>query len=79
MRVADSDWIIDIEDAETAQQQLDHDSLVEQVWLRTVARLPNNQEKRRAKQHLNTSDTISAGISDLLWAMMNTKEFLLNH
>ncbi|MGB1816613.1 MAG: PSD1 and planctomycete cytochrome C domain-containing protein, partial [Rubripirellula sp.] len=79
MRVADSDWIIDIEDAEAAKQQLDHDSLVEQVWLRTVARLPNNQEKQRAKQHLNTSDTIAAGISDLLWAMMNTKEFLLNH
>ena len=79
MRVADSDWIIDIEDAEAAKQQLDHDSLVEQVWLRTVARLPNSEEKQRAKQHLDSSDTIAAGISDLLWAMMNTKEFLLNH
>jgi hypothetical protein len=79
MRVADSDWIIDIEDAEAAKQQLDHDSLVEQVWLRTVARLPNSKEKQRAKQHLESSDTIAAGISDLLWAMMNTKEFLLNH
>ena len=79
MRVADSDWVIDIEDAEAAKQQLDHDSLVEQVWLRTVARLPNSEEKQRAKQHLDSSDTIAAGISDLLWAMMNTKEFLLNH
>ena len=79
MRVADSDWVIDIEDTEAAKQQLDHDSLVEQVWLRTVARLPNSKEKQRAKQHLDSSDTIAAGISDLLWAMMNTKEFLLNH
>lgn len=79
MRVADSDWVIDIEDAEAAKQQLDHDLLVEQVWLRTVARLPNSQEKQRAKQHVDSSDTIAAGISDLLWAMMNTKEFLLNH
>jgi mono/diheme cytochrome c family protein len=79
MRIADSDWVIDLEDAEAGKQDLNHDSLIEQVWLRTVGRLPNAGEVQRAKQHLNSSESVATGISDLLWAMMNTKEFLLNH
>ncbi len=79
LRIADSGWIIEIEDAEADGKKLDSQSLVDQVWFRTVARPPNDNERTRAMKHLASSNTIAEGIADLLWAMMNTKEFLLNH
>jgi hypothetical protein len=39
------------------------------------------QAKRResAKQHLAKARSTEEGMTDLLWALMNTKEFILNH
>lgn len=79
MRLADSGWIIEIEDAEAAGEHLDTRALIEQVWLRTVGRLPTNTDHARAVQHLGETTSVAEGIRDLLWAMMNSKEFLLNH
>ena len=79
MRVMDSRWIIEIEDAVADGITLNAEVLVDQVWLRTVARPPNDEERRRALKHLDASQSCPEGVSDLLWAMMNTKEFLLNH
>jgi hypothetical protein len=79
MRIADSGWVIELEDAAAAGRQLDEAALVSQVWLRTVGRYPDPEESGRALQHLASADSTAAGIADLLWAMINTKEFLLNH
>ena len=79
MRIADSGWIIEIEDTEAAGRPLDRDVLVQQIWLRTVGRKPGNEEQNRALQHLASASSVAAGVSDLMWAMLNTKEFLLNH
>ena len=79
MRLADSGWITEIEDAEAAGEQLDTSSLIEQVWLRTVGRLPTNADRERAVKHLGETPSVAEGIRDLVWAMMNSKEFLLNH
>ena len=79
MRLADSGWIIEIEDAEAAGERLDTSTLIEQAWLRTVGRLPTNTDRERAVKHLAETPSVAEGIRDLLWAMMNSKEFLLNH
>lgn len=79
MRIADSGWIIDIEDAESAGKQLDKHELVKQVWLRTVSRMPTDDEIARSVKHFDSVDTVVEGLSDLMWAMLNAKEFLLNH
>ncbi|MCR9295254.1 MAG: PSD1 and planctomycete cytochrome C domain-containing protein, partial [bacterium] len=79
MRLADSGWIIEIEDAEETGKSLDTSVLIEQVWLRTVGRMPTDADHARAKIHLSESPTLTEGVVDLLWAMMNSKEFLLNH
>ncbi|TWU38530.1 PSD1 and planctomycete cytochrome C domain-containing protein [Novipirellula artificiosorum] len=79
MRLADSGWIIEIEDAEKTGESLDTSILIEQVWLRTVGRLPTEADRARATKHLSESPTLTEGVVDLLWAMMNSKEFLLNH
>ena len=79
MRLAESGWIIEIEEAEEEGEPLDRRNLIEQVWLRSVNRLPTDQEIERAVQHLESVKQVSEGIRDLLWAMMNSKEYLLNH
>lgn len=79
MRLADSGWIIEIEDAEAAGEHLAQSTLIEQVWLRTVSRLPTDTDHERAVKHLAETPSVAEGIRDLLWAMMNSKEFLLNH
>ena len=79
MRLADSGWIIQIEEAVSAGRAVDEKELIEQVWLRTVNRLPDEDEIARAIKHLASVDSIVEGITDLMWAMLNTKEFLLNH
>ena len=79
MRVADSGWIIQIEEAVAAGRSVDEKELVKQVWLRTVNRLPAEEELARSVKHLASVDSLVEGITDLMWAMLNTKEFLLNH
>ena len=79
MRIADSGWIIEVEDAEADGKLLARKPLINQVWLRTVGRFPTPAEQQIANQQLASNETIAAGIADLLWAMLNTKEFLLNH
>ena len=41
--------------------------------------MPTAQESERALRHLGTVETVSEGVRDLMWAMMNSKEYLLNH
>ena len=78
MRIADSGWIIEIEEAEEAKSTLNKRKLIDETWLRTVGRPASEQEQTRAMKHLAGS-SLAEGVSDLLWALLNTKEFLLNH
>ena len=79
LRIDDSDWIIEIEDAEAEGETLKKNDLIQQVWLRTVNRPPTNAEQLRAEKHFGSVSTVAEGVRDLMWALVNTKEFLLNH
>ena len=79
MRLADSGWIAEIVEAEKQGVSPNNVTLIKQAWLRTVNRRPSQDEIARATQHLANVDSLAEGMSDLLWAMLNTKEFLLNH
>jgi hypothetical protein len=57
----------------------DRGALAEELYLRTVSRLPTRQEHDAALEHLNSAPSISSGMRQLLWVMLNTKEFILNH
>ena len=53
--------------------------LITAAYLRTVSRLPTEGELLRTKQHLASSDNVMKGLQDVLWALVNTKEFIINH
>ncbi len=57
----------------------DADDIVRQAYLRTLSRLPSERELTRSKQYITDADNTLVGIEDLLWTLLNTKEFIVNH
>jgi hypothetical protein len=53
--------------------------IVDEIYLRTVSRFPTKQERRTAVQHIRGSASPVDGVRDVAWAMLNTKEFIVNH
>jgi hypothetical protein len=55
------------------------EKVVDAAYLRTLSRAPQAGERQTALEYLAASDDPQAGLSDLMWALLNTKEFILNH
>jgi len=56
-----------------------HDALVEDAYLRTLGRLPTDDERSTSLAHLASATDGRSGLRSLYWALVNTKEFILNH
>jgi hypothetical protein len=54
-------------------------SLIDEAYLRTLSRPPTPDEAAIAAQHFNQADAPAEALRDLLWALLNTKEFVTNH
>jgi len=52
---------------------------IEEAYLRTLSRLPTAEEKTIAAEYLSSAKDDRHGLRNLLWALLNTKEFILNH
>jgi Protein of unknown function (DUF1553) len=53
--------------------------MVDELFLATLSRLPDVLEALTALDHLRTKPDRAAGLTDMLWALINTREFILNH
>jgi hypothetical protein len=53
--------------------------VIEELYLRTVNRYPDAEEKELAKQTIAKSPDGQRGLEDVFWALLNSKEFLYNH
>jgi len=58
---------------------LHRDELIRNAWLRTLSRPPSKAESKTAEQYLRDADEPYERIRDLLWALVNCKEFIVNH
>ena len=76
-RLEESGWIREIAEVESTGSALDRAQLVRTAWLRTVSRPPTTEESTRALEHLAVAPSVTDGLRDLLWALINTKEFVL--
>ena len=74
-RLSDSGWIAQVSDKASA----DPASLIQSAYLRTVGRMPSNAEAKRAADYLSEAESLQEGLRDLLWSLINSKEFILNH
>lgn len=52
---------------------------IQQAYLRTVSRLPTTEETERCRRFYQESTNAIEGTKGLLWALVNTKEFIVNH
>jgi hypothetical protein len=52
---------------------------VRETYLRTLSREPKRDELDKALAYVESSDDHLNGVRDLLWALLNTKEFIVNH
>jgi hypothetical protein len=52
---------------------------VDELFLATLSRPPSQDEARAALSHLKSIPDRVQGFADLLWALINTREFVLNH
>jgi hypothetical protein len=57
----------------------DRGALADELYLRTVSRMPNPGERDAVLEYLSSADSAASGMRQLLWVMLNTKEFILNH
>ncbi len=62
----------------TKSKLKDADELVRQAYLRVLNRLPDEREAGVAKKYLTDAKDTPSGLRDLLWALVNTKEFIVN-
>ena len=57
----------------------EHSEFAEVAYLLWTGRLPNEAELETSTKHLAQAESPIAGARDLLWALINTKEFIVNH
>jgi hypothetical protein len=65
--------------AEIARTIPDNKKRIEEVFLGTVSRLPSPEELQTCLDYLKGSSSEQKGLEDVLWGLLNTREFILNH
>jgi len=65
--------------AQTAPSAATDAELIRQAYLRTFSREPSAVELANAETYVKGSADKSEGLRDLVWALMNAKEFVVNH
>ncbi|MBI1313921.1 DUF1553 domain-containing protein [bacterium] len=61
-----------------AATDLPAESMIEQLYLTTLSRFPTQAERQLMQQAFASGDRAAAA-EDILWALMNSKEFVFNH
>ncbi len=64
---------------EQASGDLELDKFVEEAYLRTLSRFPTPQETERCVAHIQEGEDLVEGVTGVMWALVNTKEFIVNH
>lgn len=72
-------WLAQLRQRDANWLKEHRDELIQQAWLRTYSRLPREEELKVAQQHFAQAQSPVDGMRDLLWALLNSKEFILNH
>ncbi|HVL13583.1 MAG TPA: hypothetical protein VM529_13530, partial [Gemmata sp.] len=65
--------------ATLARSKMTDAELAEEVFLATLSRTPTADEKAEAVKHLGETRNRQQALTDLVWALVNTREFILNH
>jgi len=53
--------------------------VVETIYISTLNRWPSENEKKAAMLYLQNTETLKEGYEDIMWAILNSREFIFNH
>lgn len=53
--------------------------VIESIYLRVLSRKPTESEIKRMQQYLSSSSENTKAAGELMWALLNSSEFLFNH
>jgi hypothetical protein len=59
--------------------KLSDEAIMEQLYLAAYCRLPTNEERSKIREHLSKNPDRRKAWEDVLWAIINTREFLFRH
>ncbi|MCG8653600.1 MAG: DUF1549 and DUF1553 domain-containing protein, partial [Pirellulales bacterium] len=65
--------------ASLANSPAGEDEIIEQLYLATVCRYPKDNEIALMRQAFAESHGRRAAVEDILWTLLNTREFIYNH
>ncbi|MBL8797343.1 MAG: DUF1553 domain-containing protein [Planctomycetia bacterium] len=60
-------------------EHADNGKLVEELYLWTLSRYPNDKERSEALKYLEAEGERKELVEDLIWALLNHREFLVNY
>jgi hypothetical protein len=65
--------------AALAKSKLSDEELADELFLATLSRRPTADQKAGAVEAIKSAKTRAEGVTDVIWALVNTREFILNH
>ncbi|MFN6304034.1 MAG: DUF1549 domain-containing protein [Planctomycetota bacterium] len=74
-KVADAQGVI----ARLVKDQKSHDEIVDELYLGSLSRFPNAEERTKTKYFVDAIENKSEAYQDLLWTLLNSREFMFNH
>jgi hypothetical protein len=68
-----------IDESQESSSKVDVTDLITEAYLRTVGRFPTAVEVERCRIYIEESSSLMQGLTGVMWALINTKEFIVNH
>jgi hypothetical protein len=65
--------------ARLVKEKTPPEKAIEELYLAAFARYPKEEDLRIAREHLARQKDQRRGLEDLVWALLNTQEFMFNH
>jgi hypothetical protein len=62
-----------------AASDLSDDQIIEQLYLAAVSRLPTAEEQSLMQKSSSQASSRQEAVEDILWTILNTREFVFNH
>ena len=65
--------------AQIVAELVDDDRRIEEIYLTAVGRLPMDGERQSCLSYVQERDSSLKSFQDVMWTLLNTREFILNH
>ena len=65
--------------AQALRESDDNAKRIEELYLLAVSRPPNDTERNACLKYVGDRESSLRAFQDVLWSLLNTREFVLNH